>query len=226
MANTKQKGSINWIFWMIGIIAIGVIIIVVLDQNMSSSDKEAGADIDYENQPYIGDEDAPVKMIEFGDYRCPHCKNFQQSAFPEIKKQLVDSGDVKFYFINYAFLNKDSEQGAKFAETVFQELGNDVFWEFNDHLFESMPDDMEKSNVYTTDFLKKALQDVVDDQEKVQTVVDAYENGAGEDALEKDMEIARNLGVTGTPTVAVDGEVIKLESFQDLKDAVEEAKNN
>jgi len=222
MASTKQKGSINWIFWMIGIIAIGVIVIVLLDQNMSSSDKEAT--INYENQPYIGDEDAPVNMIEFGDFRCPHCKNFQMSALPEIKKQLVDSGDVKFYFVNYAFLNKDSDRGAKFSETVFQELGNDAYWEFQDELFKRMPDDTDQTNVYTTEFLKETLQDVVDDESEVKTVVEAYENGAGEEALEKDLEIARNLGVTGTPTIAVDGEVINLESFQDLRDAVEEAK--
>lgn len=224
MANKSQKGSMNWIFWMIGIIAVGVIIIVVLDQNMSSSDKDAS--IDYENQPFIGDEDAPVNVIEFGDYRCPHCKNFHQNVFPVIKEQLVDSGDVKFYFVNYAFLSEDSDRGAKFAETVYQELGQDTFWEFHDHLFAQTPDDMDQTGVYTDEFLQQTLQDVVEDEEQVQTVVDAFKNGAGEDALATDMDIAGNLGVTGTPTVAVDGEVIQLNSFEDLINAVEEAKNN
>lgn len=222
MANKKQKGSINWIFWMIGIIAVGVIFIVVMDQRMSSSDGGNGS-IDYENQPYVGDEDAPVKMIEFGDYRCPHCQNFQKSAFPALKKAFVDSGDVQLYFMNYAFIN-DSDKGARFAETVYQELGNDVFWDFHDHLMEQTTQDTEKTNVYTVDFLKQTLQDVVDDSEKVQTVVDAFENGGGKEALEKDMEIARNLGVTGTPRIAVDGEIIQYKSFQDIRAAVEEAK--
>lgn len=218
MANKKkEKGSMNWIFWMIGIVLAGVILIVVLDKQMTNNDDES-VSVDYENQPFIGDEDAPVSIIEFGDYKCPHCKDFHQAAVPEIKANLVDTGDVKFYFMNFAFMGKDSTRAAEFAETVYQELGNDTFWEFHDQLFERQDEQ------YTDKLLKEVLSSVTE-EENVNKVVSAFEDGAGEKAAKKDKSIGEDLGVHSTPTVVINGKVFEGETFEDLKQAVEEAKN-
>ncbi len=46
----------------------------------------------------LGDADAPVTVIEYASTTCPHCATFHKQIFPEIKKEFVDTGKVKFVF--------------------------------------------------------------------------------------------------------------------------------
>lgn len=98
-------------------------------------------EINYKDQPYLGQEGAPVQIVEFGDYKCPACKNFNENIFPQIKADLVDTGKAQFYFINYPFINIDSTRSAQFAEAIYQELGNEAFWNFHKLLYEKQPSD-------------------------------------------------------------------------------------
>src|SRR5690349_3493945 len=45
----------------------------------------------------LGSKDAPLTIVEYTDYQCPFCQRFHLSAYPEIKKQYVDTGKVRFY---------------------------------------------------------------------------------------------------------------------------------
>ena len=87
------------IFWIIGIIAVCIIGIIVL-----TDAKQETVAIDYAGQPFVGEESAPVEIIEFGDYKCPHCGDFNNTLFPIINEQFVETGKAKFYFMNYSFI--------------------------------------------------------------------------------------------------------------------------
>jgi protein-disulfide isomerase len=44
----------------------------------------------------LGDEKAPVTIIEYASMTCPHCANFHEITFPELKKKYIDTGKVRF----------------------------------------------------------------------------------------------------------------------------------
>ena len=46
----------------------------------------------------LGEADAPVEIIEYASYTCPHCANFHQSTFKQLKKDYIDTGKVRFVF--------------------------------------------------------------------------------------------------------------------------------
>jgi protein-disulfide isomerase len=46
----------------------------------------------------LGDEKAPVTIIEYASLTCPHCATFHQTTFPELKKRYIDTGKVRFIF--------------------------------------------------------------------------------------------------------------------------------
>src|SRR5438105_1377791 len=47
-------------------------------------------------QHALGATDAPLTVVEFTDYQCPFCNQFHMTTFPELKKQYIDTGKVRF----------------------------------------------------------------------------------------------------------------------------------
>lgn len=221
----ESSSSSKFIFWVIGLIAVGVLALIFLGNHTDDKKEEANkVKIDYRNQPYLGKESAPVSIIEFGDYKCPNCKNFGSSVVPVIEKELVDTGKAKFYFFNDAFIYVDSTRSAKFAESVYEELGNETFWKFHEHLYSLQPKEQEKEkmDIYTEDFLINALKNVASETD-VDKVVKNFRANKSKAAFDKDMDYAEKLGVTGTPTIFVNGKLFEGQTIDDLKDMVEKA---
>jgi protein-disulfide isomerase len=46
----------------------------------------------------MGDENAPITVIEYASMTCPHCAHFSEATFPELKKRYIDTGKVRFIF--------------------------------------------------------------------------------------------------------------------------------
>ena len=46
----------------------------------------------------MGDDKAPVTVIEYASMTCPHCAHFQETTFPELKKRYIDTGKVRYIF--------------------------------------------------------------------------------------------------------------------------------
>ncbi|MBT2700513.1 thioredoxin domain-containing protein [Bacillus sp. ISL-40] len=220
----ESKSSSTFTFWMIGLVAVFILAFIFLGNHSKQQDKTTTTKIDYSNQPFKGKESAPVSIIEFGDYKCPNCKNFAKDVVPIIQQELVDTGKAKFYFMNDSFINVDSTRSAKFAESVLQELGNETFWKFHDLLFEKQPEDTkyEKIDLFTEDFLVDTLKEVASGSD-VDKVVKNFQAKKSDNAWNKDMDYAEKLGVTGTPTIFVNGEKFDGQTIDDLKDMVEKA---
>ncbi|AZB41606.1 DsbA family protein [Bacillus sp. FJAT-42376] len=180
--------------------------------------------ISYENEPYLGDKDAPVKIIEFGDYKCPVCKGFNDTFFKEIDKELIQTGKVQFYFFHHPFINVDSYRSAEFAESVYKVLGNDKFWEFHEKLYDAQPADPEAENrdIYKKDYLTNLLSTMAS-KEEVAKVVESYDKKEGKLASNEDDALAVQLGVTSTPTLFVNGKMFLGKNLDDLKTRVDAA---
>ena len=222
MASKKKKESKpqKLIVWIVSIFVICMALLMYL----SSSSSTTAEALNVENQPYLGQDDAPVQIVEFGDYKCPICKNFHEGFVPQIEKDFVETGQAKFYFVNYSFIHIDSIRSAKFSEAVYKELGNDVFWEFHNLLFEKQPEDLkyERMDVFTEEFLENTLREIVSEEE-ASKVVDSFQKDKAEAAWDADMKQANKLQITGTPTVFVNGEKFEGNSYEEFKGMVEEA---
>ncbi|RYH09098.1 DsbA family protein [Tropicimonas sp. IMCC6043] len=51
----------------------------------------------------LGDPDAKVHVIEYASFTCPHCANFEQSVLPEIRRNYIDEGKIRFTFRDVYF---------------------------------------------------------------------------------------------------------------------------
>lgn len=205
------------VFWFVGIFAVIIIAIIFLKDIQQKS-----VVIDYEGQPFIGEESAPVDIIEFGDYKCPHCQTFNDQIFPIIQEQLVDTGKAKFYFMNYPVIGPDSTSSARFAEAVYQELGSDTFWEFHHLLFANQTTKDGQTNYFSDDVMKEILSEIASNEEMQQVLI-TYNKEDSTTAVKKDVATGNSLSVTSTPTIFIDGKRFDGSSTSELIELVEKA---
>ncbi len=82
--------------------------------------------------PVLGSKDAPITMVEFGDYQCFYCNQFYHATEPNIVKNYVNTGKVKLVFKDLTIIGQDSINAAH-ATHCAQEKGK--FWEYHDMLY-------------------------------------------------------------------------------------------
>lgn len=207
---------------MMGVGTIGLLTVLFIGFIFfaGGKEKEVVPGLNLKGQPVLGDPEAPVQIVEFGDYKCPACKSFDQAFFPAIKKDLIDTGKAQFFFINYSFLNVDSIRSAQFAEAVYRVLGNDVFWKFHELLYSKQNPTQEKEDVFTATFLENTLQELVSAHE-----AEKVSRSFASDTFEwkKDMSIAEKIHVTSTPSLFVNGKQFEGNSLEDLIKMVDAA---
>ena len=76
----------------------------------------------------LGRADAPVTVIEFTDLQCPFCRQLERTTFPELEKEYVDTGKVRFVSLDLPLTMHAYALGAAEAEQCAAQLGK--FWEF------------------------------------------------------------------------------------------------
>ena len=82
--------------------------------------------------PILGDPNAPITLVEFGDYQCHYCNVFFQSIEKEIIKNYVETGKVKIIFKDYNIIGPDSINASHGAHCANEQ---ELFWEYHDILY-------------------------------------------------------------------------------------------
>jgi protein-disulfide isomerase len=158
-----------------------------------------------QGQPSIGDSNASVKLVEFGDFKCYHCKEFHDQIFPQLKKDFIDTGKVEMYFINYAFVGEDSKIAAAAGKSVFKQ-NQAAFWKFYDAVYSHQKD---VRQIWATPaFLVELVQKYIPEVDANQVSED-LKNNTYERMVLVDNDIAQSLSVDEVPKVFVNGKMVK-----------------
>ncbi len=82
-----------------------------------------------------GDPNAPVTLIEYSDFQCPFCQQHEQTVYPELIKQYVETGQVRYVFRNYIAVPEHLAAPAAGVAGLCA-AKQDQFWAMHDMLFE------------------------------------------------------------------------------------------
>jgi protein-disulfide isomerase len=97
----------------------------------------ARVQVSIDDDPVLGDADAPVTIIEFSDYQCPFCGRHFQQTYPSLKKDYIDSGKVKLVFRDYPLsFHPEAEPAAMAAECV-RKLDASKYFDYHDKVFQN-----------------------------------------------------------------------------------------
>ncbi|RRJ67027.1 DsbA family protein [Paenibacillus oralis] len=193
----QQKQKTRRLIWFSTVGVLLVLIIAVL----AIQPKAKATSFDYANLPVLGNAEAPVKIVEFGDFQCPACKNVNQLIKPELVKDYIDQGKVAFYFMNLPFIGTDSTTAALAAQAVYHQ-NSDAYWTYFDAIYERQGD--ENAGWASAEFfveLAKELKLPIDYDQLQKDIAEAtYQN-----EVEAQYAKGNKLGVDSTPTFFING---------------------
>jgi len=147
----------------------------------------------------LGPDDAPVTLVEYGDFQCPHCARAHR-VLPKVLKRL--DGRVRFVFRNFplAESHPDAMHAAAAAESVSARVGEDAFWRMHDLMYDHQRDgDDSLDDAHLVRYAEQAGADPAD--VALDLAGDAYES-----EVKADFMSGVRSGVNGTPTFFINGQ--------------------
>jgi len=147
--------------------------------------------------PILGNPNAPVTLVEFGDYQCHFCNVFFHSTEDDILKNYVDTGKVRMIFKDYNIIGPDSIRASHGAHCA-----NDqgLFWEYHDILYSNWTG--ENNGWASSENLAKFAQEIGLDMNEWSECIT---NEPHSQTILASNEDAKKLGITGTPAFFVIG---------------------
>jgi protein-disulfide isomerase len=153
---------------------------------------DLSADIDLDEDHVRGPEDAPVTLVEYGDFECPYCGR----AEPIIRELLADRGDdIRFVFRHLPL--GDVHPHAQLAAEATEAAGSQgKFWEMHDLL-------LDHQDALTGRDLLRSADELGLDVDQFRDELKRHEHAP---RIARDVESAELSGVSGTPTFFINGQ--------------------
>lgn len=170
--------------------------------------------VDTAGAPSLGDPNAPVTIVEFGDFQCPFCERYFSSNQPQLLNEYVNTGKARFVWKDYAFLGQESFWAAEAARCA-NDQGK--FWQYHDYLYSHQG--QENSGAFTKARLEgfAATLGLNTSQFNSCLTSDKYLS-----AVQAETQYGSTVGVQGTPATFVNGVLVSgAVPYSDLKSAIE-----
>ncbi|MBB5046687.1 protein-disulfide isomerase [Rhodopseudomonas rhenobacensis] len=158
----------------------------------------------------LGKPDASVTIIEYASMTCSHCANFNETVFPKLKSEYIDTNKIKYVFREFP-LDIKAAAGSMLARCIAKDDAGKYF-AVNDMLFKQQTDWVLKN---TTETLKRIGKQAGMSGEAVEACL---KDQALLDKIAADQKFANEvLKVNSTPTFFINGEMVKGEtSFEEF----------
>ena len=188
-----------------GLILIGIVVLLIITgQSNTTSVIDDIIMPEKHDRPMVsessmGDPNAPVKVNEFSNYECSHCKTFAEGLEAYIASTYIETGEVYLTYVPFTW----TETATKAAEAAYCAMDQGQFWEYHDVLFAN------QTNTSLPGFNNAVLFAIA---EKLELDSSTFEkcltSGKYTNQVTKDSLFAQEQGATGTPTFDVNGELV------------------
>lgn len=193
--NQNQSRETNWVV-VGGIIAVVVLVFGgLLFLALRPSQAEPVQTLaeycttNNENCIFLGDESAPVTLVEVSDFGCVHCQSFHAETATPLKEQYVDTGDVRWVVLPYA-LGPTTVPAAASAMCANEQ---EMYFDYANTLFAIEP----STTRLSADGFRQAAEAVGMDMDQF---ISCMDDGRNLSLVNSNQDAARAVGVSGTPT--------------------------
>lgn len=199
-------------------------------QEQEAANAPKQLDIDYtqyvDDDPVLGDANAPVTIIEFSDYQCPYCRRFYNDTFPSILSEYIETGKVKLVFRDLPLLDKHpgAMPSAIAANCARAQGGDEMYFKMHNKIFDGQNETSRTKSVEITD--EQLQQYAADLGLDTATFNTCFTGGNEAEEVQKDLADADSIGVSATPSFLVNNWFIEgAEGFDTFQKIIEQELN-
>lgn len=165
----------------------------------------------------LGSDDAPITMIEYASFTCPHCRSFHENVFDQLKADYIDTGKVRFIYREVYF-----DKFGLWAAMVARCGGEMRYFGIADMIYERQPEwisnDQTELEIVenlraigrTAGISDAELDTCMSDGDMAQAMVAVYQQNATAD------------DISSTPSFVIDGTKYSNMSYQDMSALLDE----
>ena len=187
------------------LVVFGIITAVVVMNNNEPTKTAYSDQPSIEGQPTIGNTDSPVQVVEFGDYKCPSCKAWGETIYPQLVKDYVENDQISFSYINVLFHGEESKLASLAAESVYKEEP-ESYWDFHKMVYDEQEENHDAQWVTTEKMLEIAEATTNVDLQQLESEL---EQETMVEAVNLDAELVKEYEVQFTPSIMVNGTMLE-----------------
>jgi protein-disulfide isomerase len=172
------------------------------------SDKELFMKALINDDPSLGPDNAPVTIVEFSDFECPYCRQWQQEVWPQI--EAAYNGKVRLIFRDFPLTQiHTNAMSAAIAANCAAEQNK--YWEYHDLLYKG---DIELSSLAYEAFATQLNMDI-------NSFKQCQQRPDIQTEIQQDLEFAEMIGVEGTPTFFINGyRLVGAQPFEEFQKVI------
>jgi protein-disulfide isomerase len=167
----------------------------------------------------MGDPNAPILMEVYSDFQCSACNIFAQQVEPAVVEQYVETSQVYIVYRHYPILDRGTNESRQSANASMCAAEQDRFWDYHDMLFANV------RGVNAGSFTDRRLNAFAEALGMDTAAFSAcLRENRYQNVITEDVTMAQQLGLTGTPSVFVNGTQIApgfVPTFEALEEAFE-----
>ncbi len=207
-------------------IIIGIIIGLGLTTNLEKS-SEASSILNKENliqgSTMLGNPNAKITIVEFGDYQCTFCYKFHDETMKKINQEYIKTANVNFIYKDFPL---NGEQSILASEASYCAQKQNKFWEYHDTLYNNWGG--ENTGWITENVLQGFARDVGLNLDEFSQCL---ENSEYRQKVLDNEQFAREIGINATPSFLIfnDSELYRIigaQPFDKFEQAFEELGNS
>ncbi|MBU1446298.1 DsbA family protein [Patescibacteria group bacterium] len=182
----------------------------------TQTEQENVLEISADDDDFLGSEDAPILIVEFSEYQCPFCAKMYKEIYPNLKKDFIDTGKVKYVYRDFPLTIHTNAINAAMAAECAGDQGK--YFAMHDMLFENQTTWAKEENPKTNfdEYAKNIGLNAA-------TFTECYESEKYTEEILKDKAEGISYGVQSTPTLFINGKLIRgvPNSYANLKSIIE-----
>ena len=180
----------------------------------SSAEENDSPQLNVGSPMILGDTDAPVTIVEYASFTCPHCATFHLEVLPRIKKNYLDKGLVQLEYREVYF-----DGPGLWAGLLARCKGDDKYFPMIDLLFKKQ-EDWTKGNLNNIKegLLSMGRQAGLTNDESLACMQD---DNLAEQLVVSFQENAKRDNIKSTPSFLINGELVKNLPYEEFEDLIE-----
>lgn len=154
--------------------------------------------------PFVRDPSKPILLEEFSDIECPYCKTIHPTI-DLLRQKFPNSVQFRYAYFPLESIHKDALQAAEAVECVRMKEGEEVFLKYLSEVYKAS--NLSKESLLSVAKTAGANPD---------TLQSCLEKKESQKAIRADIEEGTKRGVTGTPTIFINGEKTNARTYEEL----------